>query len=263
MILEKICEARQVQLRREMDSIPLTFMRTMAEEAPDRPGFADALAAPGLSCICEIKKASPSKGLIRPDFNPKALAAEYEAAGADCISCLTEEQYFQGSREYLREVTQTVQIPVLRKDFVIDPYQIYEAKVLGASAVLLIAAVLEDARLADYFALAHSLHLDCLMEVHTPEEMERVQRLHPRIIGVNNRDLKTFEVDLAHTAELAAMRLPGQIFVSESGIRDNADMRAVQGHGADAVLIGETLMRAENIAATLHSLREGTQCVRT
>ena len=151
---------------------------------------------------------------------------------------------------------------MLRKDFVIDPYQIYEARVLGASAVLLIAAVLDDARMAEYFHLAHSLHLDCLMEVHSAQEMERVQRLSPRIIGVNNRDLRDFTVDLARTAELAAMRQDGQLLVSESGIRDNADMRTVQGHGADAVLIGETLMRSQDIAATLRELREGTRCAR-
>ena len=159
-ILEQICTARAVQLTREKERTPLAEMRRLAEAAPQRPGFYEALAKPGLSCICEVKKASPSKGLIRPDFRPVELAEEYAAAGADCISCLTEEQYFQGSSTYLRDVAAAVNIPVLRKDFVIDEYMIYEAKALGASAVLLIAAVLEDAQFRDFFTLAHELGLD-------------------------------------------------------------------------------------------------------
>ena len=258
-ILVKICDARAVQLALEKARTPLVEMRRLAEAAPARPGFIAALEKPGLSCICEVKKASPSKGLIRADFRPVELAAEYEAAGADCISCLTEEHYFQGSSDYLRQIAENINIPILRKDFVIDEYMIYEAKAIGASAVLLIAAVLNDAHLRDFFDLAHSLGIDCLVEVHTPEEVERAQKLQPRLLGVNNRDLRTFEVDLHHTAELASMREPGQLFVSESGIQTNADMRTVQANGADAVLIGETLMRSDNIARTLTALREGTR----
>ena len=258
-ILTKICDQRASQLLREKERTPFEEMRRLAEKAPRRPGFIEALEKPGLSCICEVKKASPSKGLIRPDFHPVELAKEYEAAGADCISCLTEEHYFQGSSAYLRDIAQNVNIPIIRKDFIIDAYQIYEAKVIGASAVLLIAAVLNDEHLREFFDLAHSLGLDCLVEVHTAEEVGRAQKLHPRLLGVNNRNLKTFEVDLGHTAELASLREPGQLFVSESGIRDNADMHTVQANGADAVLIGETLMRSDNITATLHALREGTR----
>ena len=259
-ILEKICLARASQLAREMERTPLAEMRRLAEAAPQRAGFIRALEKPGLSCICEVKKASPSKGLIRPDFHPVSLAKEYESAGADCISCLTEEQYFQGSSAYLRDIADNVSIPIIRKDFIIDEYMIYEAKAIGASAVLLIAAVLNDAHLREFYDLAHSLGLDCLVEVHTAEEVERVQRsIHPRLLGVNNRNLKTFEVDLAHTAELSSLRDAGQLFVSESGIRNHADMHTVQANGADAVLIGETLMRSDNITATLHALREGTR----
>ena len=258
-ILTTICEHRRAQLDREMRLVPFTEMRRRAEAAPARPGFITALEKPGLSCICEVKKASPSKGLIRPDFRPVELAQQYEAASADCISCLTEEHFFQGSSDYLRAIADAVSIPILRKDFVIDEYMIWEAKAIGASAVLLIAAVLDDARLADYLALAHALGLDVLLEVHTPEETARAQRLHPRLLGVNNRDLKTFTVDLGHTAALAALREPGQLFVSESGIKDNADMHTVQKNGADAVLIGETLMRAASIPDTLRALREGTR----
>ena len=258
-ILTKICNARTAQLVREKERTPLDEMRRLAGKAPSRPGFIAALSKPGLSCICEVKKASPSKGLIRQDFHPVELAKEYEAAGADCISCLTEEHYFQGSSDYLRDIAQNVNIPILRKDFIFDEYQIYEAKAIGASAVLLIAAILNDEHLQAFFELAHSLGLDCLVEVHTAEEVERAQKLHPRLLGVNNRNLKTFEVDLGHTAELASLREPGQLFVSESGIKDNADMKTVQANGADAVLIGETLMRADSITATLHVLREGTR----
>ena len=259
-ILAKICAERTHQLAREQERTPLHEMRRLAESAGERPGFIRALEKPGLSCICEVKKASPSKGLIRPDFRPVELAKEYEAAGADCISCLTEEHFFQGSSDYLRQIAQNVNIPILRKDFIFDEYQVYEAKAIGASAVLLIAAVLHDTGLfGALFDLAHELGLDCLVEVHTAAEVERVQRFSPKLLGVNNRDLRTFTVDLGHTAELSSLREPGQLFVSESGIRNNADMHTVQANGADAVLIGETLMRSDNIPQTLQTLREGTR----
>ncbi|MDE6088909.1 MAG: indole-3-glycerol phosphate synthase TrpC [Oscillospiraceae bacterium] len=261
MILDEICEKRAMQLKTEKERCSLPEVRRLAEQVKQsdtKPGFIQAIRKSGLSCICEVKKASPSKGLIRPDFHPVELAKEYESAGADCISCLTEEYYFKGSADYLRNIAQMVTIPVLRKDFIIDPYQIYEAKVLGASAILLIAAVLELPRMEEYFDLAHSLELDCLVEVHTEEEMETVQRLHPQLLGVNNRNLKTFEVDLSTTERLSHLREPGQLFVSESGIKNNADMKTAQANGADAVLIGETLMRSDNIPETLHALREGT-----
>ena len=258
MILDDICKQREIQLNAEKSRISPEEIRRLAEHAPKKAGFIKALEKSGLSCICEVKKASPSKGLIRPDFQPVELAKEYESAGADCISCLTEEHYFQGSSDYLKNIADTVNIPILRKDFIIDEYQIYEAKYLGASAVLLIAAVLEYPRLKSYFDLAHTLSLDCLIEVHTKEEMEIVQKLNPKLIGVNNRNLKTFEVNLQTTAELASMKQAGQLLVSESGIKNNQDMKIVQSLGADAVLIGETLMRSDTITETLHALREGT-----
>ncbi len=258
MILDDICKQREIQLQTEKNRISPAGMRHLAEQAPQRASFIKALEKSGLSCICEVKKASPSKGLIRPDFHPVELAKEYESAGADCISCLTEEHYFQGSSAYLKAITDSVTLPVLRKDFIIDEYQIYEAKYLGASAVLLIAAVLEYARLKSYFDLAHALGLDCLIEIHTPEEAETVQKLQPKLLGVNNRNLKTFAVNLQTTAELSSFRQAGQIFVSESGIKTNQDMKTVQNNGADAVLIGETLMRSDNITETLHQLRKGT-----
>lgn len=258
MILDDICKQREIQLTAEKQKLSPAEIRNLAEHAPQKAGFIKALSKSGLSCICEVKKASPSKGLIRPDFHPVELAREYESAGADCISCLTEEHYFQGSSQYLKNIADAVNIPVLRKDFIIDEYQIYEAKYLGASAVLLIAAVLEYSRMKSCFDLAHSLGLDCLIEVHTREEMETVQKFNPKLIGVNNRNLKTFEVNLNTTAELASMRQKDQLFVSESGIKNNQDMKTVQNLGADAVLIGETLMRSDHITETLHQLREGT-----
>lgn len=259
MILEEICKQRQIQLETEKKRIIPAEMRHLGESAPQRENFIQALSGAGLSCICEIKKASPSKGLIRADFQPKELAKAYVSAGAECISCLTEEHYFQGSGAYLKQVTEMVNIPVLRKDFIIDEYQIYEAKYLGASAILLIAAVLAYSQMEEYFCLAHELGLSCLMEAHTPEEMETIQRLNPKLIGVNNRNLKTFEVNLQTTAELGKYKQKGQLLVAESGIWTSSDMKTVQENGADAVLIGETLMRSENISETLHALRTGTQ----
>ncbi|MBQ5311378.1 MAG: indole-3-glycerol-phosphate synthase, partial [Oscillospiraceae bacterium] len=170
MILDDIVKQRRIQLRHEMQRCSLANMKKRAEQKlSDRTplSLAKALKKDTLSCICEVKKASPSKGLIREDFHPADIAAEYAAAGADAISCLTEEHYFQGSASYLRDIAQNVNLPILRKDFVIDEYMLYEARAIGASAVLLIAAVLDDARLRAYFELAHELGLDCLVEVHT------------------------------------------------------------------------------------------------
>lgn len=204
-----------------------------------------------------MKKASPSKGLIKADFDPVAIAKEYEAAGADAISCLTEEFYFKGSSEYLKEIRKAVNIPILRKDFIFDEYQVYEAKYIGANAVLLIAAILSAAQLERLYKLARSLGLECLAEVHSPEELEKVSALDFNILGVNNRNLKTFEVDLNTTAKLKKHIPEGKILVSESGIKTNGDMRLIRELGADAVLIGETLMRSSNISAELSALREG------
>ena len=204
-----------------------------------------------------MKKASPSKGLIRADFQPVEIAKAYEAAGANAISCLTEEHYFQGSSAYLTAIRQVVSLPVLRKDFLFDAYQVYEAAAIGADAVLLIAAVLPPETLAELYRLAYSLGLEVLVEVHNQEELEQIAFLEPQILGVNNRNLKTFEVSLDTVAKLKPFAPEQAVFVSESGIRNNADMQMVRQLGADAVLIGETLMRSDDIAGTLHQLREG------
>lgn len=258
MILDEIVEKRKIQLEREMAAADIETVKKTAERL-DRHciSFKNALAKPDrLSVISEVKKASPSKGLIQPNFDPVKIAKEYETCGADAVSCLTEEHYFQGSSEYFKAIRQAIGLPMIRKDFIIDEYQIYEARLMGADAILLIAAVLDDEKLKRFGDTARSLGLDILAETHDESELERVLALDFDIIGINNRNLKTFEVTLETTARLAGMIPEGKVVVSESGIRDNADMKTVRSYGADAVLIGETLMRSGNIGATLTALRK-------
>lgn len=258
MILDEIVEKRKIQLEREMAAADFETVKKAAEKLDRRCiSFKNALAKPDrLSVISEVKKASPSKGLIQPNFAPVKIAKEYETCGADAVSCLTEEHYFQGSSEYFKAIRQAIGLPMIRKDFIIDEYQIYEARLMGADAILLIAAVLDDEKLKRFGDTARSLGLDILAETHDESELERVLALDFDIIGINNRNLKTFEVTLETTARLAGMIPEGKVIVSESGIRDNADMKTVRGYGADAVLIGETLMRSGNIGVTLTALRE-------
>ena len=217
--------------------------------------FEKALAQPGMSFICEVKKASPSKGIIARDFPYLEIAREYEQAGASAISCLTEPDFFMGSDEYLREIAAAVKIPVLRKDFTVDPYMIYEAKVLGASAVLLICAILTDEELIEYGALARSLGLSALVEAHDEREVERALRVDKAVIGVNNRDLRTFTVDCRNSVRLRKMVPGDRLFVSESGIQTPTDIEILRENGVDAVLIGETLMRSPDKAAELRCLK--------
>ncbi len=260
MILDDIMMYRRQQLEQEKSRCGLAEMKARAAEtlAKRKPlSLAKALKQETLSCICEVKKASPSKGLICPDFHPVKIAEVYANCGANAISCLTEEHYFQGSSSYLAEIRSHVDIPILRKDFLFDEYQIYEAAAIGADAVLLIAAVLEPQRLAELYQLAYALELEVLVEVHDESEMTFVQSIHPKILGVNNRNLKTFEVNLDTVARLKPYAPEDAIFVSESGIRNNEDMKTVRRLGADAVLVGETLMRSGNVPDTLAQLREG------
>ena len=217
--------------------------------------FEKALAQPGMSLICEVKKASPSKGIIARDFPYLEIAREYEQAGASAISCLTEPDFFMGSDEYLRKIAAAVKIPVLRKDFTVDPYMIYEAKVLGASAVLLICAILTDEELIEYGALARSLGLSALVEAHDEREVERALRVDKAVIGVNNRDLRTFTVDCRNSVRLRKMVPGDRLFVSESGIQTPTDIEILRENGVDAVLIGETLMRSPDKAAELRCLK--------
>jgi len=222
---------------------------------PHSPTFEQALSAPGLSFICEVKKASPSKGVIADDFPYLAIAREYEAAGAAAISVLTEPDFFLGDPRYLREIAADVKIPVLRKDFVIDPYQLYEAKIWGAQAALLICALLDTETLRSYITIAAELGLSTLVEIHDEAEAEQAVAAGARIIGINNRDLKTFNVDLGVTARLRKLIPADIITVAESGIKSPDDIRALKGSGIDAVLIGESLMRAPDKKRFLAELR--------
>ena len=246
--------ARTEQNKRRM---PEEEMKKLAFSMNADTGFPfeKALAAPGMSFICEVKKASPSKGLIARDFPYLTIAREYEEAGAAAISCLTEPDFFLGSDAYLREIAAAVKIPVLRKDFTVDPYMIYEAKVLGASAVLLICAILSDSELLEYGKIARALGLSALVEAHDEREVERALRVEHGIVGVNNRDLKTFTVDCGNSVRLRKMVPDDRLFVSESGIRTAEDIAVLRQNGTDAVLIGETLMRSPDKAAVLRELR--------
>lgn len=228
-----------------------------AEAAFPHMSFSAAIKKNTLSVISEVKKASPSKGLICENFDPVSIAVQYEKNGAEAISCLTEEYYFQGSSAYLAEIRKKVNIPILRKDFIFDEYQIYEAKVIGANAVLLISAVLSAAQMKEFSELSHELGLECLVEIHNEAEYEKTSGFTPDMLGVNNRDLNTFEVDLETTGRLRGIIGEQSVLVSESGIRNNSDMKKARSLGADAVLIGETLMRSRDIGQTLSELRRG------
>lgn len=217
--------------------------------------FEKALKKGGLSFICEIKKASPSKGLIAPDFPYLEIAKEYEAAGADCISCLTEPKWFLGSDEYLKEIASVVSIPVLRKDFTVCEYQLYEAKLLGASAVLLICALLDTQTIKEYIEICDSLGLSALVEAHDEAEINSALSAGARIIGVNNRNLHDFSVDVNNSTRYRNMIPQSVAFVSESGITSHGDIEVLIKNKTNAVLIGETLMRAESKAAALKELK--------
>lgn len=216
--------------------------------------FYQALKKEGMSYICEVKKASPSKGLIAPAFPYLEIAKEYQEAGAAAISCLTEPFYFQGSDRYLQEITAAVDIPVLRKDFTVDEYMIFQAAAYGAAAVLLICAILNDEQLKEYRKLAEELGMDALVEAHDEEEAERALKSGARIIGVNNRDLKTFQIDMQNSIRLRKLAPENVVFVSESGIKTSDDIRKLYDNQVDAVLIGETLMRSQDKKAALEEL---------
>ncbi len=224
-----------------------------------RRSLRNALRADGLAFIAEIKKASPSKGIIRQDFDPRDVAEQYTEAGTQAISVLTEPLHFQGALDYLQDVRPLTDAPLLRKDFIVDPYQLIEARAYGADAVLLIAAVLDRQQLFDLHQAAEALGLECLVELYASEELERVDFDQVKILGVNNRDLRTFEVDLTHSATLFRTVPPGVVRVSESGIYTTEDLRFLMEHGADAVLIGESLMRAPRPGDRLRTLIDGVQ----
>ena len=218
-------------------------------------GFRAALeAAPGYGLIAEIKKASPSKGLIRADFDPPAHARAYAAGGAACLSVLTDERFFQGHDDFLVAARAACDLPVLRKDFIVDPWQVEEARALGADAILIIVAALDDAQMAEIEAAADALGMDALIEVHDAAELARALRLRSRLIGVNNRDLRDFSVDFARTYELVGQGPAGCTFVAESGLGSRADLDAMAAHGVRCFLIGESLMRQADVEAATRAL---------
>lgn len=258
MILDDIIKKRKIQLEKEKALMPYeTVKKTALGMSTPCRDFLSALKKDHLAVISEVKKASPSKSVICEDFHPAETAAQYENAGADAVSCLTEEYYFKGSAEYLKSIRKTVELPILRKDFIFDDYQIYEARVIGADAILLIAAMLDCQTMLRFRELAESLDMNCLFEVHNDAELESVLKCSPKIVGINNRNLKTFEVSLENTKRLSPAIPDECVIVSESGIKNNHDMKYVRDCRADAVLIGETLMRSGNISETMLMLRDG------
>ena len=254
-VLDEIVAYKRGEIAAAKQAKPAEELQDQLADAPPVRDFAAALSTPAaMHVIAEVKKASPSAGLIRTDFDPVAIARCYEQSGAACISVLTDEHFFQGHLDYLTAVRQAVSIPVLRKDFILDRYQIMEARVAGADCVLLIAECLDDSSLRDLYDYADSLGMHSLVEFYEPENLDRVLRLAPKIVGVNNRDLRTFVTDLNHSLKMQQRIGEGPIFVSESGIRSRADVAKLEAAHVDAILVGETLMRAENIGQELVAL---------
>ena len=255
-ILDQLAGYARERTRQAKKRVPLEEIRRQAMSLP-RGSFAfeETLKKPGVSFICECKKASPSKGLIAPEFPYLKIAEEYEAAGADCISVLTEPKWFLGSDEYLKEIAMSVSLPCLRKDFTVDSYMIYEAKALGAAAVLLICSILTEKELSEYISICEELGLSALTEAHTEEEVQMALKARAHIIGVNNRNLRDFSVNIDNSRRLRALIPRDVLFVSESGVSSAEDVARLREIGADAVLVGETLMRAEDKKARLHELR--------
>ena len=257
-VLAEICDEKRTHVARSKMARPEADLRAQLDAAPPLRPFAAALENQAMQghygLIAEIKKASPSRGLIRADFDPPSLAKAYQAGGATCLSVLTDTPYFQGSDDHLRAARAACGLPVLRKDFLLDPYQVVESRVLGADCILLIMAALDDHTARELAATAAELGLDVLVEVHDRTELDRALRLDARLIGINNRDLKTLKVDL-HTAEsLAPLVPPGRVIVGESGLNEPADLDRLAAVGARCFLVGESLMRAGDVAAATRRL---------
>ena len=260
-ILNEIAQRTKERIEEQKFKVPLRELDAQqnsesAKKAAEKTSFLEALKKPGMSYICEVKKASPSKGLIAADFPYLDIARDYEQAGASAISCLTEPFYFQGADRYLQEISQTVNIPVLRKDFTVDEYMIYQAKAFGASAVLLICAILDNSQLKAFGELAQDLGLDALVETHDEWEMDRALNLEAKIVGVNNRNLHDFTIDMGNSLRLRSMAPADTVFVSESGIKTAEDIRILYENRVDAVLIGESLMRSADKKAALAAFNE-------
>ena len=257
-ILKKIVRRKLEEIAERLDRRPLGQLEgDLAEASPPR-GFADAIVskidAGQAGVIAEIKRASPSKGILRADFKPAEIAQSYAEGGAACLSVLTDVDFFQGSDAYLRQARAACRLPVIRKDFIIDPYQVYEARAMGADCILLIAACLEDRQLCELNELAHHLGMDVLIEVHDGEELERALQVENRLIGINNRNLRTFEVSLDTTLDLLSRIPEERVVVTESGILGTEDVSLMRQNGVNAFLVGEAFMRAEDPGARLAEL---------
>lgn len=257
-ILQRILATKRDEVAERSARLPLVELRARCADAVPTRGFLRALSARAAdrqpAVIAEIKKASPSQGVIRPDFDPPAIARSYEAASATCLSVLTDEPYFQGADLYLQQAREACALPILRKDFVIDAWQVYEARALGADGILLIAAALDDGRLRELLALADSLGMDALIEVHDEAELERALATSGPLIGINNRDLRTFSVSIDTTMGLRALVPEGRLLVTESGIRTREDVARLRAAGIHAFLVGESFMRAPDPGAELSQL---------
>ncbi len=255
-ILDKLAEHAKERVEEAKQNISLSEICRMAMSMPKGDfAFENALRSEDISFICECKKASPSKGLIAEDFPYLQIAGDYEAAGADCISVLTEPKWFLGSNEYLKEIAASVSIPCLRKDFTVDAYMIYEAKTLGVSAVLLIVSLLSETQLREYIKICDELGMSALVEIHDEKEALTAINAGARLIGVNNRNLKDFSVDTENSKRLRNLIPRNILFVSESGVKTASDVQTLREIGADAVLVGETLMKAKNKCEKLKELR--------
>jgi len=255
MILDRIVESTQKRVATLKQTIPLQALKDQAKISDHPFAFEKALSNDGIAFICEVKKASPSKGVIAEDFPYVNIAREYEAAGANAISVLTEPEFFQGSNDYLTEIKKNVHIPLLRKDFIIDEIQIYEASLIGADAILLICSILTDDQVKRYLQIADALGLSVLVEAHDEEEIQRALNAGGRMIGVNNRNLKNFEVDINNSIRLRKLVPPEILFISESGIKTADDIIKLQENGTNAVLIGETLMKSGDKKKELNKLK--------
>lgn len=257
-ILKKIVARKLEEIQERSARRPLAQVKEVLAGADAPRGFAaailDKMAAGGAGVIAEIKKASPSKGVLRTDFHPADIARSYERGGAACLSVLTDVDFFQGSDAYLQEARAACSLPVIRKDFIVDPYQVYEARAMGADCILLIVACLDDAQLSSLNGLAHELGMDVLIEVHDGEELVQALRVENRLIGINNRNLRTFELGLDTTLDLLE-RIPlGRTLVTESGIHTRQDVALMRGQGVHAFLVGEAFMRADDPGAKLVEL---------
>lgn len=254
-ILDQLASHAKERVKQAAEKVPLEEIKRQIQPRREKFLFEQALQKPEISFICECKKASPSKGLIAPEFPYLQIAKDYETAGADCISVLTEPKWFLGSDDHLKEITRAVSIPCLRKDFTVDEYMIYEAALLGASAVLLICSILSEEQLREYIGICDELGLSALVEAHDEREVQTALNARSRIIGVNNRNLKDFSVDTENSRRLRALIPDDVLFVSESGVRSAEDVQKLREIGADAVLVGEMLMRSPDKKAALAGLQ--------